>query len=94
MKKIFAVLTILFVAAALFSGCSVKKKEMTLKDFAKIEMEINLPDPDLNPELVRTVAKKYGYTFEQYREFSNKVYSDQSIREKLGEMRLKETRGK
>jgi len=35
------------------------------------------------------VASKYGYTYEQYKEFYDKVQKDPELQEKLGELTLK-----
>lgn len=80
----------LLVSLSLVVSCAPKKKVLTLKDYAKIEAEINLPDPDLNPELSKAVVAKYGFTYEEYREFARKVDKDVKLREELGELKLKE----
>jgi hypothetical protein len=83
----------IMLAIALVAACAVSckmKKELTLEDYAKIEIEINLPNPDLDKVKVEEVAKKYGYTFDQYKEMFDKVEKDPSLKEKLGELRLQD----
>lgn len=83
----------IILAVALVAACAVSckmKKEMTLEDYAKIETEINLPNPDLDKAKVDEVTKKYGYTFDQYKEMFEKVEKDASLKEKLGELRLQD----
>ena len=84
LKTIFALVIIISFA---FS-CTPPKKEMSLEEFAKIEKEINLPDPEVNPELVEKVVKKHGFTYDQYKTFFDKVQKDNKMMEKLGELRL------
>jgi hypothetical protein len=62
---------------------------MTLDDFAKIENEVNLPNPEIDKQQVENVAKKFGYTYQQYKDMYDKVEKDQKLREQLGEIRLK-----
>lgn len=81
-------LLILVLALSLFTACGTKKKEMTIQDFAKIESEVAIPEPDLDPAKVEQVAKKYGFTFDQYKEFFEKVQNDPELQEKLGELTL------
>ncbi len=81
-------LLILIVALSLITACGTKKKEMTIQDFAKIEAEVAIPEPDLDPAKVEEVAKKYGFTFDQYKEFFEKVQNDPELQEKLGELTL------
>lgn len=83
----------IILALILVTACAVSckmKKELTLEDYAKIEMEINLPNPDLDKAKVEEVAKKYGYSFDQYKEMFGKVEKDPALREKLGELRLQD----
>ena len=83
----------IMLSIALVATCAVSckmKKELTLEDYAKIETEINLPNPDLDKAKVEEVAKKYGYTFDQYKEMFAKVEKDPSLKEKLGELRLQD----
>jgi hypothetical protein len=81
-------LLILVVALSLLTACGTKKKEMTIQDFAKIEAEVAIPEPDLDPAKVEQVAKKYGFTFDQYKEFFEKIQNDPELQEKLGELTL------
>jgi hypothetical protein len=83
----------IILALVLVTACAVSckmKKDITLEDYAKIEMEINLPNPELDKVKVEEVAKKYGYTFDQYKEMFDKVQKDPSLKEKLGELRLQD----
>ena len=81
-------LFVLVIACSLLTACGTKKKEMTIQDFAKIEAEVAIPEPDLDPAKVEEVAKKYGFTFEQYKEFFERVQADPQLQEKLGELTL------
>jgi len=74
---------------SLSAGCGSKNKIMTIEDYAKIESEMELPDPEIDPARVSAVASKYGYTYEQYKEFYDKVQKDPELQEKLGELTLK-----
>ena len=44
---------------------------------------------DMKPESIADVAKKYGYTMEQYKTFEDRIQKDSALQEKLGEIRLK-----
>jgi hypothetical protein len=83
----------IILVVALVAACAVSckmKKDITLEDYAKIEMEISLPNPELDKAKVEEVAKKYGYTYEQYKDMFDKVEKDGSLKEKLGELRLQD----
>ncbi len=80
-------LAILLLVTASVVTC--KQKIMTLEDFAKIENEVNLPNPELDKQQVESAAKKYGFTYQQYKEMFDKVEKDAKLREQLGEIRLK-----
>jgi hypothetical protein len=82
-------LMVLVIALSLATGCGSKNKAMTIEDYAKIESEIEIPDPELDPARVEAVTSKYGYTYIQYKEFYDKVQKDPELREKLGEANLK-----
>ena len=82
-------LMVLVIALSLATGCGSKNKTMTIEDYAKIESEIEIPDPELDPARVEAVTSKYGYTYIQYKEFYDKVQKDPELREKLGEANLK-----
>ncbi|HNX25546.1 MAG TPA: hypothetical protein PKG60_15975 [Spirochaetota bacterium] len=82
-------LMVLAIALSLASGCGSKNKAMTIEDYAKIESEIEIPDPELDPARVETITAKYGYTYAQYKEFYDKVQKDSELQEKLGEVTLK-----
>jgi hypothetical protein len=83
-------LKLFLVLCLITSGVvSCKTKKMSLQDYAKIENEVNLPDPEINKQRVEEVAKKYGYSYRQYKDMYDKVEKDPKLREKLGEIRLK-----
>jgi hypothetical protein len=92
--RLIIILNAVLISLFLLSSCKPEKKVMTLRDYAKIEEEVNLPDPELNPALVKKITKKYGFTFEEYKEFSQRVNNDIKLREKLGEIKLDESSGK
>ena len=50
---------------------------------------MELPDPEIDPARVGAVAAKYGYTYEQYKDFYERVQKDPELQEKLGELTLK-----
>ena len=81
-------LAIILIAAGAVS-CK-QKKEMSLNEYGKIESEINLPSPDLDKKKVEEVTKKYGFTYEQYKDMFDKVQKDPAMKEKLGEIRLQD----
>lgn len=87
--RFWNLLFIMFIAFSLTTGCGPKEKVMTIEDYAKIESEIEIPDPELDPARVETVASKYGFTYAQYKDFYNKVQKDPLLREKLGDYILK-----
>lgn len=90
--RLLQIAAVALLASVLAVSCKVKK-EIALEDYAKMEIEINLPDPELDRARVEEVAKKYGYTYDQYKEYFERVQKDSSLREKLGEIRLKEHGG-
>lgn len=73
---------------ALVASCGLCKKDMALADFAKIEREVLTTD--MKPETIGEVAKKFGYTFEQYNTMAEKVKNDPKLQEQMGEIRLNE----
>ncbi len=79
---------ILLLGVSLFQGCTQKQKEMKIADYAKIESEIALPDPELDKAKVENVTAKYGFTYKQYKEFYDNVQKDPALQEKLGEITL------
>jgi hypothetical protein len=87
--RFFKIVLIIALASVLTISCKMKK-EMALEDYAKIELEINLPNPELDKVKVEEVAKKYGYTFQQYKDMFDKVEKDAKLKEKLGELRLQD----
>ncbi len=82
-------LLMVIIALSLAAGCGSKNRSMTIEDYAKIESEIEIPDPELDPSRVEAVTSKYGYTYLQYKEFHDRVLKDPELREKLGEITLK-----
>jgi len=89
--KILRVLSVIFIAMFLVVGCKVEKKSMTIVEFSKIDAEIALPEPDIDPERVKLIAEKYGFTAKQYKDFYNKVQKDEKLQQKLGELKLNKT---
>lgn len=87
--RIWNFLLVVIIAFTVSTGCGSKNRSMTLEDYAKIESEVEVPDPELDPSRVEAVTKKYGYTYLQYKEFHDKVQKDPELREKLGEITLK-----
>jgi len=85
----FKYLFMIMLVVSLFTGCGKGGGEMKIEDYAKIEAELQLPDPDLDPEKVGKVAGQYGFTFKQYKDFYLKVQKDPKLQEKLGELTLK-----
>lgn len=86
MRNVSFIALMLAVVVAIGS-CKMTGREMTPQDFLKIEDEI--ATTDLTPEAKEKVAKKYGYSLEQYQSFEEKVRSDKKLQEELGEIRLK-----
>jgi len=82
-------LMVLTITVSLAAGCGSKNKAMTIEDYAKIESEIEIPDPELDPARVEMISAKYGFTYIQYKEFYDKVQKDPELQEKLGEVTLK-----
>ena len=81
---------IILLTPILIMSCKPEKKEMTLEDFYKIDQEISLPDPNVNMDLVKKITEKFGYSSDEYIQFSNRVEKDAALQEKLGEMRLRD----
>ena len=88
MKRYLCALLIAFVALFAFS-CKKEPRNMTAEDYVKIQTEVNLPDPALDPQMVEKVASKYGYSYEDYKTFNDKVEKDPQLREKLGGLKMK-----
>jgi hypothetical protein len=85
--RYLSILLVLILAAGLTVSC--KKNAMTLEDFAKIESEVNLPNPEIDKPQVENAAKKFGFTYQQYKDMFDKVEKDPKLKEQLGEIRLK-----
>lgn len=83
--KFFKTALIIFTIGVIAFSCS-KKKEMTIEDYMKIDMEII--STKMTPESIAEVAKKYGYTLEQYQQFADRVSKESALQEKLGELKL------
>lgn len=86
--KLIKLFAVILCVSALVVSCKPKAKDMTIEDYSKIDMEVTATD--MKPESIETIAKKYGYTLDQYKKFSEKVEKDQKLQEKLGEIRLKD----
>ncbi len=86
MRNLLSILTAVAVALSLFA-CTQKKKEMTVQDFAKMDIEITKTDQ--KPESKKKIVEKYGYTLEQYEAFAELAEKDPKIIKELGENRLK-----
>ncbi len=69
------------------ASCNQKPKVMSLGDYAKIENEIL--DTDYKDSSKEKIAKKYGYSLKQYIEMETKVENDVKLRERIGEIRMK-----
>ncbi len=88
--KLLKVMALIIISMSLIVSCAKQPKEMTAEDFLKIENEINLPDPDINPERSKEILKKYGYTLEQFKAFSAKKDKDPKVIDQLGDIKLKQ----
>ncbi len=77
----------LIIAIALTVSFCGGKAEMTTLDFIKIEDEIL--KTDLTPASKEAVAKKFGFSLEQYQTFEERARTDQKLQEELGKIRLK-----
>ena len=87
-----------FLFAVIFTlllGCSTPNtntmpdttanKTMTIEDYLKITSELNNPNPEYNPTKVESVASKYGYTYQQYKDFYDGVQKDIKAKDSLKE---------
>jgi hypothetical protein len=63
----------------------VVNKNMTLEDYLKIESELGNPNPEFDPAKVESVASKYGYTYQQYKDFYDNIQKDIKMKDRLGE---------
>jgi len=84
--KLIKISIAFFISSVIAFSCSAKKKDMSMEDFIKIDIEI--AGSDEKPETKSVITKKYGYTFEQYDEFAKKVENDPKLKEKRGEVHL------
>jgi len=73
-------------------SCKQKATEITPEIF--IQMENDVLKTDLTPKATEEVADKYGFTLKQYRDYESLVESDMKLKEKIGEIRLNETKRK
>ena len=64
---------------------TVVNKTMTLEDYLKIESQLDNPDPEVDPAKVEYIASKYGYTYQQYKDFYDSIQRDIKMKDKLGE---------
>jgi len=64
---------------------TITNKTMTLEDYLKITSELNIPNPEYDPMKVESVASKYGYTYQQYKDFHDGIQRDIRMKNRLGE---------
>jgi hypothetical protein len=79
MRIIRIVLAVVLVSTLAVS-CS-KKKEMTMEDFVKIDLQIT---PTMEDVEIERITEKYGYTARQYKEFAEMVEKDPKLQEQRG----------
>ncbi len=84
MKLVNIIIVILCTFIFAF-GC---KKDMSLQTYAKIDLEV--ASSDQKPKTIDEIAKKYGASLKQYQEMTKKIEKDKKLKQKLGEIRLKE----
>ena len=80
------ILLVVITFSMMFVTCKPAQKQMTLKDFAKIDLAI--ASSDQKPETKEAIAKKAGFTLKQFTDFEMKIQKDPKLIEKLGELRL------
>ncbi|HPA71061.1 MAG TPA: hypothetical protein PKY31_02250 [Spirochaetota bacterium] len=85
MKKIL-ILAVLAALTLTIGFCRGTRGEMSPQDFLKIEDEV--ATTDLSPESKEKVAKKHGYTLQQYQTYEEKARTDKKLQEELGAIRL------
>lgn len=85
--KSLSILSVLVSLILTVSFCKMGGGDMTAQDFLKIEDEV--ATTDLTPESKDRVAKKYGYTLQQYQTFEERARTDKKLQEELGAIRLK-----
>lgn len=85
--KPLSIVAVLMALTLAVSFCRGTRGEMSAQDFLKIEDEVSATD--LTPESKEKVAKKYGYTLQQYQTFEERARTDQKLQEELGAIRLK-----
>lgn len=85
MRLLRIIVAVAMVSMLAFS-CA-KKKEMTMEDFVKIDLQVT---PTMEKEDIEKIAEKHGFTYDQYKEFSEMVEKDPKLQEQRGDVRLKE----
>lgn len=90
MKQLRALIILPLLAVLFVISCKDSKK-MTPEDFLQIQNEIF--STDLTPEAKENIAKKYGYTLKQYRDFEENLENDPELKAKVGEIRLNMEKG-
>lgn len=86
--KYIKTLIILVLAAALFLSCKpAAQKEMTPELFLQIQNEVLASD--LTQASKEAISQKYGFTLQQYTDYEKLVETDEELKAKLGEARLK-----
>lgn len=84
--RLLTVCIALIMTLTLAFSCA-KKKEMTMEDFVKIDLQVT---PTMEKEDIEKIAEKHGYTYNQYKEFSEMVEKDPKLQEQRGDVRLKD----
>lgn len=84
--------TILFavLAAVIALSCKPSSRDITPDDFLKMENEVIRTD--LSSQSKEAIAKKYGYSLDQYLKFEERAKTDEKLKEQLGIIRLKSTK--
>jgi len=85
MKYIHLAVAVMILSAVMLTA-QCTKREMTAEDFLRIEDEVNTTD--LTPASKERIAKKHGFSLNQYQRFEERVKSDQKLQEQLGAIRL------
>ena len=85
--RALSILTVVVSLMLAVSFCKMGGGDMTAQDFLKMEDEVAATD--LTPESKDRVAKKYGYTLQQYQTFEERARTDRKLQEELGAIRLK-----
>lgn len=80
-------IVIALVMVTFLSFSCAKKKEMTMEDFVKIDLQVT---PTMEKDDIEKITDKFGYTYDQYKEFAEMVEKDPKLQEQRGDVRLKE----